>query len=383
MLSDDDRYLGHLLDAAAAERDVRVFTIDRPGGGRSSPVALEQRFAWSFEAFLAVLEKHNVHTLHLLSHSNGILYSLYTLLHLLGTETETTTTPRNARKPVVLSYTALGPYVPPWLSGHKSLTLARYIPGAATSQLGYLASLLTSAMGVFNWSSGIAADAGRTVSDRWSVLTSSNRSSSLTTSTPLPAAVDASSSTGSSSRSQGKEREEAEEEDEDVPRRRAQEWRKFKERNERRPRHKKQVAGHHRSEDCLDILFATVTAEGKVGLGQEALVCLALPDARMWGWGADKDGKIDESMLFERGFTKLKARLDARCEKLRIAVYYGAEDGFVPAKGRAYLRDLLVTKLSLMRSEDWHEVPDAGHDDVVNREVCIYQLLDDITSERQ
>lgn len=136
------RLAASFLDGICDEHDIRLISLDRPSSGGSTPVPLSHRFAWTHEALLALFGKLSITRFSILSHSNGDLYTLYTLLHLPPELT-------------VDSWVLSSPYVPPWLSGSIPLSIARYIPAGATGSLG---TLLSGVMKAESWSTGTASD---------------------------------------------------------------------------------------------------------------------------------------------------------------------------------------------------------------------------------
>ncbi|KAJ7437951.1 hypothetical protein FB451DRAFT_1416530 [Mycena latifolia] len=105
---------------------------------------------------------------------------------------------------------------------------------------------------------------------------------------------------------------------------------------------------------CRAAIMRVSMADLRVVMGQEALFS-------MWGLGVGTD---DAAVL--QGALR-SSRSAIQMAVLRIRIVYGATDGMVPAKRRAWLEGKLEA-LGLIRADDadaWTEVPDAGHDDVL------------------
>ncbi|KAL8279886.1 hypothetical protein RQP46_007736 [Phenoliferia psychrophenolica] len=113
------------LDGIANQHHMNVVTFDRPSSGGSSACPLEHRVEWTHYAILAIIDSLPTKptSFSISSHSNGIIYALYTLLHL----------PPHLD---VKSWHLTSPYVAPWLSGSVPLTLARWLPPNVTAQFG-------------------------------------------------------------------------------------------------------------------------------------------------------------------------------------------------------------------------------------------------------
>ncbi|KAJ7107349.1 hypothetical protein C8R44DRAFT_804537 [Mycena epipterygia] len=151
------------------------------------------------------------------------------------------------------------------------------------------------------------------------------------------------------------------------------------------------------NEACLEALMRRAMDESRVAMGQEALFSLhggdpaggtgGTPTAGTMGsetstdsiWGLGP-GATDAEVL--RGaFTRLAALYPD--DALRIHVVYGAADGMVPARGRAWLKGVLegaglihmegggvgdaegAADAPILGTGVWTEVPEAGHDDVL------------------
>lgn len=335
------------LDGVSHEHDVRIISIDRPASGGSTPVPLSRRFQWTHEAVLALLAQEGVDTFSILSHSNGDLYTLYTLLHLPPHLT-------------VLEWIASSPFVPPWLSGSIPLSIARWIPSQATGNLG---ALLSGIMKAESWSTGTASGL---------LAFSGGLSSGL-------ANVSAGLSQGWA-KGGGIEPEKEEEQAEEAALKRGDSQEKkfiqFALRQAEKEPHKKVFGGRYYPPEMFSIGLSWVLAEGLGSWGEEALMCLRKGDGASWGWGEGEEGEAaDEQLLFERGFGALKMKLEEENLSTKMSVWYAADDGLVPTKGQNYLRDLLVERLQLVVEDDWHTIPDAGHDQTLSLDCMVIPLL--------
>ena len=317
------RLFGWSLDGIAEQHKLNIVTYDRPSSGGSTACALAHRVEWSHYALLAILDALPTRptTFSVLSHSNGLIYALYTLLHL----------PSHLS---VKSWHLTSAYVAPWLSGSVPLTLARMLPAQATAQFGLLAGSILRTVGpignIGSWSAGFAR-------------ASSGLSGLIASATEAPAGdVPA-----------------------DTPER---ELARFKFRNAARPAHKRLYGRYYYSQACVDLASKFTLAEGTDALGPEALLSFRIGGGDLWGWGGPEGNEemagAELGTLYERGFEALGRRMAARGERIRIQVVFGAQDGLVPEQGRDYLRDLLVEKLALVAEDDWTEVDGAGHDEV-------------------
>lgn len=143
------RIAAAFLDGFLTEKGVRLLTIDKPYAGGSAvneKVPVASRTKWAFAALTSVLDHHNITSFSLVSHSNGMIYTLYTLLNL-------------PERFTVRSWTLTGPFVPPSLSGAIGLSMATMLPSGLTGSFG---SLLSTGSNVFlplanavGWSSGL------------------------------------------------------------------------------------------------------------------------------------------------------------------------------------------------------------------------------------
>lgn len=338
-----------LLDGICTANGVRLITVDRPAAGKSTAVPLVDRVRLSHEALLAVLAKENVKHFSILSHSNGVIYTLYTLLNL----------PEGLTVPAwILS----SPWVPPFLSGSTLLSIASWIPSPLTSRLGGFVSGLQRVLGPLDaglgWSSGVV----RGVTE-WS-----SGYVSMGTSTPAPAGATAATPAASSSA------DPATEAPENLPPLKQRE--RFRRNNAKRPPHKEMFGGEYVPPGLFNEGMKIATAEGLQSMGAEAMLCLRQGDGANWGWD-DIDAPKDEMKLYERGFGRLETACRARGQSppLDVSVWYGTEDALIPAKGREYLRTLLCETLGLVKPDDWHEIKAAGHDDTLGLTCMVEPVL--------
>jgi len=341
-----------LLDGIFASRGVRLVTLDRPSAGRSTPVPLRHRLPASHDALLAVLAAEHVSTFSLLSHSNGILYALYTLRHL----------PSHLN---VRSWTLSSPYVPPWLSGSVALSAARWIPAPLVGQLGTVAGAVQRLAGPLErgmgWSSAAVRDWGG-----WASMGPWSSSSSAAAAPPRAAA---STTAG-------------EEDPELLPP--PKQLARFRRLNAQRPPHKRLFGGFYLPPGFFARGMQVAIDEGLDSMGQEAMLCLRQGGAR-WECPGEEEaargeggGAVDEGRLYERAFEGLRDLLRAEGREVEVSVWCGEDDALVPGKGREYLRALLVDRLSMVDPSRWHEVEDAGHDDTLGLSCVIEPLLDDV-----
>ncbi|GAA6047757.1 hypothetical protein JCM3770_001763 [Rhodotorula araucariae] len=341
------RLAASLLDGLFLSRGVRLLTLDRPGGGRSTQVPLAHRAQASLEALLAVLAAEGATTFSLLSHSNGVLYALYALLHLPPHLT-------------VTSWALSSPWVPPWHSGSALLSLARWIPPALTGRLGTLAGVAQRLAGPLERSAGWSAGLVR---DGWS----SGLVSLGTTAAPVPVSAPAPAGPGTGDPSAPAPAPET------LPP--PAQLARFRRLNAARAPHRRLFGGEYLPPGLFARGVRMAMDEGMDAMGAEALMCLRLGGAR-WGWEEDEaDGEaVDEAGLYERGFAALQRAWAERGKGVEVSVWYGEEDALVPRKGREYLRGVLVGRLGMVDPEQWHEVRDAGHDDTLGL-CCVMEPL--------
>ncbi|GEM09224.1 RINT-1 family protein [Rhodotorula toruloides] len=328
-----------LLDGLFAAKGVRLVTLDRPSGGKSTPVPLAHRIQASHEALLAVLADVGTKRFSFLSHSNGLIYTLFTLLNLPPDLT-------------VLSWTLSSPYVPPWLSG---------------TLLGGLQRVAEPVMRSGGWSGGVVKD--------WS-----SAFVSVCTSVPNGPAAAAPTANGT------REVDESQIEPELLPP--LKQLARFRRLNARRPPHRKLFGGEFVPPVMFNEGMRMAVEEGLDAMGLEAMVCLRQGDGARWGWGEPEEGASEvredvEAKLYERGFAALQAHFAETGRQIEMSAWCGEGDALVPAKGRAYLRGLLVDSLGVMEAKRWKELEDAGHDDTLGLSCVMEPLLDDIVRVHQ
>ncbi|BGP13367.1 hypothetical protein JCM10213_005789 [Rhodosporidiobolus nylandii] len=336
-----------LFDGLFAARGARLLTVERGGAGLSSAVPLKDRTRISHEALLAVLAKEGITEVSLLSHSNGIIYALYTLLHLPP--------PSSPDCPVrVKSWHLSSPYVPPWHSSSLPLLAARWIPPALTSRLGDVAVLAQKAYEPFarssGWSAGVSSALKAWSAGVVSPLTSSADAAAAAEEEVTPTAADA-----------------------------TRQRNRFVEVNAKRPPHERMFGGLYYGPSLFSRGMKVAFEEGRGAMGQEALICLRQGEGAAWNWFDEREeGVVPEGELYSRGFARLKEKLEREGWELPVSVACAAEDGIVPKKGREYLRGLLVDEVRLVKAEKWAEVEDAGHDDPLGLECVAEPLLQDV-----
>ncbi|KAJ7484135.1 hypothetical protein FB451DRAFT_1363728 [Mycena latifolia] len=303
------RLIAAMIEGIARAHRVQILTLDKPGAGGSAhgvAIPLAARTRWMHTALLAVLAHTHIARFAVLSHSNGLFYALYTLLHLPPTL-------------VATSWTLTGPFVPQSISGSVGLRLAAALPAPLPNALGSLLQLVPPVARAASWSGGLlSASAGLLA----------------------PAAGDT---------------------DPEA-------------REQRRPAHQRGYLHRCANAACRAAITRTGMGDARGAMGQEALLCLhgaAGAADSAWGLGAGADA----AAVLRGAF----ARLAARCpgDALRVRVVYGAADGLVPAKGRAWLKGALEAA-GLIRADDgeaWTEAPEAGHDDVLFLEEVVDRIL--------
>ncbi|KAL8290602.1 hypothetical protein RQP46_002860 [Phenoliferia psychrophenolica] len=321
-----NRLQGAILDGLASEHGVHILTLDRPSCGASTPVPLSHRVRWAHESLLAIHAANSLpNTFAILSHSNGVIYTLYTLLHL----------PPHLS---VSHWDLSSPWVPPWNSGSLTLGLAARIPPAATRNLGPLiTSLFTIAepfvalgsvsSGMASWSSGVVR--GKTKAT-------------------------------------------------DVNEAPAKERAKFLESNALLAEDKQTFGGAYFSNKTLQTGFDFVFAEGLDQMGLEACICLRKGDGDQWGWGMEGEEK-DTKGLYERGFRQLKEK-NAEGTPVRMRVFVGSSDFLVPPKGQKHLKRVLVEQLELVDEKEWVEFKGAGHDEIMGRTAMMGRAIADVAA---
>ncbi|KAJ7258392.1 hypothetical protein B0H12DRAFT_443397 [Mycena haematopus] len=339
--------LGHRLITAMTEgiaraHKIQILTLDKPGAGSSactSPgftLPLSARTRWMHAALLAVLAHLRITRFAVLSHSNGVFYALYTLLHLPPSLTAT-------------SWTLSGPFVPHTISGSSALRFAAALPIPLPNALGALMQAGPPIARVVSWTSDL-----------------------LSMSTGLMGLVPAARPT--------KQEEDAKEEN--------------------KPRHQRGYVHRSVNSACREAIVRRAVDESREAIGQEALIFLhggdpaASPTASLhsagdcvWGLGP---GATPADIL-QGAFARL-ADLN-RDGALDMHVVYGADDGLVPAKGREWLKGVLedaglvpVRGPELVEKKDdgaeagdydtpWVEVPGAGHEEVLFLDAVVRPIM--------
>ncbi|KAJ7472905.1 hypothetical protein B0H11DRAFT_2236783 [Mycena galericulata] len=322
------RLIAAMIEGIAREHKVQFLTLDKPNAGGSARgvrIPLAARTRWMHAALLAVLEHEHILRFAVLSHSNGLFYALYTLLHLPPTLTATT-------------WTISGPFVPPSISGSVGLRLAAALPAQLPNALGSLMQIVPPVERIVGWSSGL-----------------------LSMSSALLSAPSASASDGGAGQ-------------EDVTRADARERRK--------PPHERRYMHRFVGRACSQELMRRALDESRVAIGQEALFCLhggAPAPAPAGGGGGDADSVwglgpgADDAAVLAGAFTRLTTRYPD--DALRIRVVYGAADGLVPARGQAWLKGVLEGLGLVQEAGAWTEVPKAGHDDPLFLEEVVGGVL--------
>lgn len=231
------RLASSLFDGICSSFNVRFLTIDRPSAGLSTRIKLSERVRVSHEALLAVLEKEGIRKFEILSHSNGVVYALYTLLH-LPDEFE------------VNRWFMTSPWVPSSISGSIALNLAGYVPGDLTGRLGSLVWGVQKAIGPLGVSMGFVRDWGTWSSGIINTGTGSTKESNTT-----------------QLRRKG------------TPLERIQH---FESLQSLKPRDEETFGGSFYPNGMMDLGMKRVLEEGMEGMGEEARVCLR--KGCEWGW---------------------------------------------------------------------------------------------------
>ncbi|GAA5884904.1 hypothetical protein JCM6882_007145 [Rhodosporidiobolus microsporus] len=355
-----------LFDGLFARHGVRLITIDRPGAGRSTMCPLAERVEFSVEGTLAVLEKEGVRECSIMSHSNGVIYTVALMLHLARLAAAPTSPSPSSPSPPppvrILSWFLSSPYVPPWHSSSLALLAARYVPSPLTASLGSLACLAQRVYEPFaksaGWSAGVSG-AIRELSGAWGAGVVSPGT-----------AVEGQAAAADGAAGEG-------EEDDAPPLTRAEaekQRQRFRDLNGKRPAHKRLFGGEFYGPTLFGKAMKVAMSEGKMeGMGQEALLCLRQGEGGgAWGWFGEGE-EVEEAEMYERAFARLKEVWGD--DPLPMSVVYGTEDGIVPTKGQEYLRALLVDRLALVAPENWTVVDDAGHDDPLGLECVAGPML--------
>ncbi|KAJ7093414.1 hypothetical protein B0H15DRAFT_947538 [Mycena belliarum] len=325
------RLVAALFEGIAREHRVQILVLDKPSGPLCQsfaptapttplPLPLALRTRWAHAALLAVLAHHRIARFAALSHSNGVFYALHTLLHLPPGLTPT-------------GWALTGLFIPPSISGSAALRLAAALPHALPNGLGALLQVVPPLASVAGWSGGVwAASAG------------------LLSAAPAP---------------------------DDAA---------------HRPPHKRGYLARSVSDACRTATMRVGLREGRAVMGQEALLCLhgAEPAGAHGDAGADggSDARVkhesvwgvgpggDDAAVLRGAFARLAERYGGG-GGMPVWVTYGAADGMVPAKGRAWLHAELEGVGLLRQGDDaaWTEVPEAGHDDVLFVDAVVGGIL--------
>lgn len=387
---------------------IRLITVDRPGAGGTTRIPLARRAEASHEALLAILAQEEITTFSLLSHSNGVLYALYTLLHLPPQMT-------------VTGWHLSSPYVPPWHSGSKSLSIARWIPTSAIAlSLGTVLPALMRAEGaVSSWSAGGWSWSGGMSSALASAsagagLWSGGVAQTLMGNGAPPPPPSPSPPPPPPQIQSSQEQDHDADVDDEPTRARARldrlerQYVNFARRQAHKPVDKVAFGGRYHGSEAIDLVYSWMQAEGIDALGDEALVCLyKWRDGVRWGWEGEGEGEgngdgearegegvaaadddddgmrdtqaqtqaSDETRLFERGFASLKKKLQDDGRTTDMHVVYGSDDFLIPTKGQEFLRELLVDKLGLVKASGWKVVPGCGHDETIGLECVAVPLF--------
>ncbi|KAJ6469246.1 hypothetical protein C8R45DRAFT_1016473 [Mycena sanguinolenta] len=354
------RLITAMTEGIARAHKIQILTIDKPSAGSSKctdnfVLPLSARTKWMHTALLAVLAHLQITRFAVLSHSNGLFYALYTLLHLPPSLTAT-------------SWTLSGPFVHHTISGSRALRLAAALPTPLPNALGTLMQAVPPVARAVSWSGGVLSMSRG--------LLALNPSAS---------------------------KDDEEEEDKE----------------EHKPPHERGYMHRYVNKTCREAIFRRAMDESRVAMGQEALICLhggdpapsptsaskspspsasargadtVLADDCVWGLGP---GAAPADIL-QGAFTRLAELQSQRNQDgLSIHVVYGADDGLVPAQGRVWLKGVLegagFLRIRGERDEEdggygetgaaddydalWAEVPGAGHDDVLFLEAVVRPIM--------
>ncbi|KAJ7912071.1 hypothetical protein B0H13DRAFT_2271727 [Mycena leptocephala] len=325
------RFVATLIEGIARSHRVQILTLDKPDGGRSSlrpgvSIPLAARTRWMHAALLAVLAYHTITRFALFSHSNGLFYALYTLLHLPPALTATT-------------WTLTGPFVPASISGSVALRVAAVLPAPLPGVLGSLLQVVPPIARAVSWSGGLLSlSAG---------LLSPTSSSASTDDKPPHQRGYIDRTIGPACRAAIM----------------------------RRGMAQSRVA---MGQEALFSLHGGDAAPrpGTASTGEAENE----PDS-IWGLGPGPS----PAHILQNAFTRLAGLYPSSSSSLglQIRVVYGAADGMVPVRGRVWLKGVLEAE-GLIHSEDadaWIEVPDAGHDDVLFLEEVVGGILRRVAGE--
>ncbi|GAA5967855.1 hypothetical protein JCM3765_001902 [Sporobolomyces pararoseus] len=342
--------LGHhrlaccLFDGIFAQNGIRLLSIERPSSGLSSSLPFEFQYSHRveivYESILEVLSKEGIQEFSLLSHSNGIIYSLYFLLNLprLGSSNHYS----------CKNWFLTSPWIPPDISGNLALNLvSNVLPNSFTSNLGSLVLGFERFVGrPLGFSYGLARE--------WIGWSTGYLSSS--------------SNSTSASQSQSRRRPIA-------PREQIE---SFETLQSLKPLEERTFGGKFYPPGLLEkgMKFALEESENNFkGMGIEAVMSLRGHGVN-WGWiqppSEEEEGGEE---IYEKGFRKLKEKIETERWGLELRVWCAGQDGMIPKKGREWFKSLMVDRLRLVKQEKWSSVEKAGHDEILGLEIVINEIL--------
>ncbi|GAA5924799.1 alpha/beta fold hydrolase [Sporobolomyces koalae] len=335
--------LGHhriaagLFDGLFAANGIRLLTIDRPSSGQSTAVEpSDLRVRVCFETILAVLDRHEIRKFTLLSHSNGIIYALSTLVNLPRDRFECT------------QWLLTSPWVPPPISGSVPFGLASYLPAALTNRLGGAAASVQRMIGPLGWSMGIAKDwVGWSAGMISAPSGGSSGTDSRTASTPTRNA---------------------------RKRTPLEQIQRFEAIQMTKPVTQRTFGGRYYPSGLLDQGLEIAIEEGLEGMGVEAI--MSLRKGVTWDWFEGETVDTDAHEVYERGFERLKRiRTTEAGFELDVKIWYAGADGMIPKKGREWFKQLLVDRLGIVGADRVIEIPGAGHDEILGLQVVVDEVV--------
>ncbi|KAK4049758.1 hypothetical protein OIO90_005339 [Microbotryomycetes sp. JL221] len=375
-----------ILDGFCLEYGIKLITFDRPNSGLSrvdddsGPIPLRSRVRVTYDMLSCILKQESVSECSILSHSNGVVYALFTMLQFMSSQTTSFNSDVQSR-PRIKHWIMTSPWVTTNISG-SMIGWAKLIPAQWTNQAGTVAKLATSVTSMFQgvsngasswfssssgWSSGLLASSG--------TMPAAGSFGSGTTPTATPVAV--------ANLSPSKQRT------------------NYVRSQSNKPQHKRMFPGLFVGPTVFQKSMNKAMLEPSA-MGEEALLCLRKGDGVHWGWedediDTDTDGQFmtaqqQEERLYRSSFSKLKglfdeleSRRDALAESQgsrqtrpnvpRVVLWQARDDGMVPERGREFLEQLLVEELNLVDDRDAHIVPDAGHDEILSLEFVMRAVL--------
>ncbi|GAA5842950.1 hypothetical protein JCM3766R1_005711 [Sporobolomyces carnicolor] len=359
--------LGHhrlasmLLDGVCRKHNVRLLTFDRPSAGRSTPLGdafsrepYRDRVELVAETLLELLTVHEIRRFSLLSHSNGVIYTLYFLLQLARRRSSSSGQDQDGdgARFECLEWFMTSPWISPKISGSVGLSIASSLPTTVTAKLGGFVEGVEKVIGPVGWSYGIAKE--------WVGW------SAGIVSTPTAIRNEAAdSSTTRARRRTSKEQIES-----------------FETLQSLKPVEERTFAGRYLPPGLLDRAMKRAVEEGLQGMGVEAVMSLRSDPSVSWGWLRGDEGDndrdeagIDEHELYERGFEKLKRAVDENDWHLEVKVWCAGQDGMIPRKGRDWFRNLVVDRLGIVEARAFKEAEKAGHDEILGLECVIEDVL--------